>query len=161
MPEISDTIEIYSDGSCNQEYKIGGWASIVIIKNKEILLKGEEFETTHNRMELLSFIKAIEYLESLNLGKKKIRIISDSQYLINLTERKNKLKAKKFKTGKGKSIQNIDLVEKIIYYIENIDIEFVKIKAHQKRTEIRNINREVDKISRQIVRNNVQKSNFK
>lgn len=160
MPQISDTIEIYSDGSCNQQYKIGGWASIVIIDNKETLLKGEELETTHNRMELLGFIKAIEYLETINMSKNKIRIISDSQYLVNLNERREKLKAANFITGKGTNIQNKDLVEKIIYYIENMDIEFVKIKAHQKRNEIRNVNREVDKISRQIVRNSVQKNNI-
>jgi hypothetical protein len=36
-------------------------------------------------------------------------------------------------------------------------VEFVKIKAHQKATDVVNYNIEVDKLSRQIVRDAVKK----
>ena len=159
MPETVTTIEIYTDGSCNHEYENGGWAAIIIINDKETLLKGEEFNTTHNRMELLSVIKAIEYIESQKLTHCKINIKSDSQYLVGLIERREKLKASNFLTKKGISIQNPDLVKIITHYIETLNVDFIKVKAHLKKTNIRNVNREVDKISRQIVREYV-KNNY-
>lgn len=156
---IKQNIEIYTDGSCNHDYKIGGWASILIFDNNEVLLKGKELNTTHNRMELLSVIKAIQYLYENNLEQRKIIVVSDSQYLVGLIGRKEKLKAAGFITKQGKSIQNSDLVKTIIHYIDILNVDFVKIKAHQRKTDIRNINRDVDKISRKIVRDYV-KNNF-
>lgn len=156
---LNKKITIFTDGSCNHIYNIGGWAAILLIDNTEILLKGKELNTTHNRMELLSVIKALEYIENKNLNTRKILIKSDSQYVVKIIERKEKLKTSNFLTKKGNSIKNKILVEKIIDYIERLDLAFLKVKAHQKKSETRNYNRDVDKISRKIVREYVR-TNF-
>jgi ribonuclease HI len=108
-------------------------------------------------MELFSAIKTFEYLESLDLTNIKIRIHSDSQYLVRIIERKDKLEKNDFKTKKDSDIQNKDLVTKIINYLSIFDIEFIKVIAHVKKGETENFNRKVDMLSRKIVRNRVKK----
>ena len=152
-------INIFTDGSCNPTYNNGGWAAIVLFEEQEITLQGIELNTTHNRMELFAVIKALEYINNQNLLYKKIQIYSDSQYLVNILTRMDKLKSNDFLTKKGSPIQNTDLVKEIINYIETWNLTFIKVKAHQKKSEKRNYNRDVDKISRKIVRDYV-KNNY-
>ena len=153
-------ITIYTDGSCHTQHKIGAWASIILVNHKEITLSGFELNTTHNRMELLSVIKAFEFIETEKFQYSKIILKSDSQYVIGIQDRKEKLQKANFITKKGNEIQNKDLVLQLINFIEKLNIEFIKVKAHQKKTSERNINREVDKLSRKIVRDSVKKNNF-
>jgi ribonuclease HI len=154
-----NVIYIYPDGSCNSKYKIGGWAVIIFFQKNKIILKGEQLDTTHNRMELLGALKALEYIKANSFKFDYIKIYSDSQYLVSLFERKEKLYNSNFLTKKGVSIQNYDLVKEILIYIDLMNIEFIKVKAHQKKSDKTNFNREVDKLSRKIVRTYV-KENF-
>ena len=110
-------------------------------------------------MELLAVIKAFEFIKDKNFEFDKIILKSDSQYVIGIQERKEKLKRANFITKKGTEIQNKDLVQRLIHFIEKLPLEFIKVKAHQKKTSERNINREVDKISRKIVRDKVKQIN--
>jgi len=48
-------------------------------------------------------------------------------------------------------------VKELLHLVSIINVEFVKIKAHQKATDVVNYNIEVDKLSRQIVRDAVKK----
>lgn len=152
-------IEVYSDGSCNPKFKIGGWAAIIFFQNKKMILKGIQFNTTHNRMELLGTIKALEYIKENSLKFNYIKIYSDSQYLVRLLERKEKLKKSDFLKKSGEPIQNNDLVKNIVTYIDSMHIEFVKVKAHQKKSDKKNFNREVDILSRNLIRTYI-KENF-
>ena len=146
-------IKIYTDGSCHSQLLIGAWAAILFIGGKKVVLKDIETDTTHNRMELLGVIKAVEYLEEHKQAENSIEVYSDSQYVVNLLVRKQKLKQKNFLTKKGTLIQNADLVQKLIKQIELYGISFVKVKAHQKDGD--KINREVDILVRQLLRNKV------
>lgn len=147
-------LHIYTDGSCHTQLKIGGWAAVLLIGDEKIILKGEEENTTHNRMELLAVIKAIAFADE-NFKNSSLVIFTDSQYVERIPERKQKLKENNFLTKKGTSIQNIDLIKQLIYQIETHAITFVKVKAHQKQGATINYNREVDKLSRKIVREGV------
>ena len=148
-------IEVYTDGSCNTQHKIGAWAAIIFINNKKVVIQGSATETTHNRMELIAVINAIEYVIKEIKEFELIKIFTDSQYVEKIPDRTSKLVSKDFKTKKGKSIQNIDLVKKLITLIETAEIEFIKVKAHQKASDITNYNREVDKLSRKLVRQQI------
>ena len=108
MNNSTDDINVFTDGSCNHIYKIGGWAAIVLINEREILLQDKELDTTHNRMELLAVIKALEFIDEQNLSHHRIIIYSDSQYVVRIIERKDKLKTANFITKKGSLIQNKD-----------------------------------------------------
>jgi ribonuclease HI len=146
-------IKIYTDGSCHSQLLIGAWAAIIFIGEEKIILKGVETQTTHNRMELQGVIKAINYIDSRNFRQERVGVYSDSQYVVNLILRKEKLKQKQFITNRGTAVQNSDLVQLLIKQIETHDLDFIKVKAHQKNGD--EINREVDILVRKLVRENV------
>ena len=146
-------IKIFTDGSCHTQQKIGGWAALIFFEKKKIELKGYELETTHNAMELLAVLKALDFLEEKNNTITKIEIVSDSQYVVGILNRKEKLKHANFLTKKNNPIRNVDLVKRLIEKIEILPISFTKVKAHQKKTSQINYNRVVDKLARAEVRN--------
>jgi ribonuclease HI len=151
-------IEIYTDGSCHTQHCIGGWAAIIFINSKKIVLSGLEEDTTHNRMEILAVINALEYVKStLGIGET-ITVVSDSQYVIGLIERQTKFLKSDFKTKAGLDIRNVDLVKHILELLNQLQVSFVKIKAHQKTTNVINYNNEVDKLCRHLVREAVTKN---
>lgn len=153
----SQLFEIYTDGSCNPKHKIGGWASIILFNNNKIIIQGKENQTTHNRMEMLAVINSIEYVVKEFPKPKSITIYTDSQYVAGIPGRTIKLISKKFTTNSGNLIQNSDLVEKLIQISGSLNIDFIKVKAHQKSSLTINYNREVDKICRKIVRLEIDK----
>lgn len=149
-------IELYTDGSCHTELKIGGWAVIILIKDTKVLLHGTVENTSHNRMELTAVLKAFEYLRTQAVNFDKLNVYSDSQYVVNICERKEKLKKKNFLTNKGTAIQNSDIVQRLIEFIETHEVTFIKVKAHQKKSQVLNYNREVDMLIRKLVREKVK-----
>ena len=153
-----NTIEVYTDGSCNTKLKVGAWASIIFINDSEIVLKDTELNTTNNRMELSAVLNVLEYIKNNNLDKSKIIIYTDSQYVEGIEGRIKKFKAQDYKTKKNEDIRNVDLVKELVYFIENMNISFVKVKAHQKENGTKNYNRFVDKLCRKLVREYVSKS---
>ena len=147
------TATIYTDGSCHTQTLKGGWAAIIFIDEEKVVLTGEATATTHNRMELMAVIKAISYVQEKHPTVTAIRIISDSQYVVGLTDRSEKLVSNNFMTGKGTEIRNADLVKVLLQYIATLPLSFIKIKAHQKKDNELNFNIVADKLSRSIVRN--------
>ena len=75
----SNTISIYTDGSCLNNPGPGGWGAIVLVEQGEPLrLSGQEPDTTNNRMELTAAIKG---LEAVPAGTS-VELFSDSEYLV-------------------------------------------------------------------------------
>lgn len=145
-------IEIYTDGSCYNGRHIGSWVAILFIEGEKIVLSDIETDSTNHRMEITAVIKAIQYIRENYRAIKAIRVISDSQYVIGLVGRKEKFTASDFKTKKGNDIRNVDLVKQLLKLHEVIDVEYVKIKAHQQPTDQANYNIEADILARKILR---------
>ncbi len=153
---INHSIEIYTDGSCHTQLCVGAWASIILANEDVINLSGVVENTTHNRMEILAVIKALEFvLEKINHSNLKITVVSDSQYVVGLLHRRPKFILSDYKTKAGNDIRNKDLVLSLFNFTDNLNIDFVKIKAHQKPTGVINYNNEVDKLCRSLVRKNL------
>ncbi len=147
------SIAIYTDGSCHTQLKTGGWASLLFIQGKKIVLEGTAQDTTHQRMELTAVINSLEYLGSSNLLHEPITLYSDSQYVVDLFKRKERLASSDYLTKKLKPIRNVDLVKELIAFMRFPNIHFIKIKAHQKPFDTKTIlNREVDLLSRKKMR---------
>ena len=83
------TTEIHTDGACSGNPGPGGWAAIVIDADGRRDFSGGESTTTNNRMELTA---AIEGLEATPQGSR-VKVHSDSQYLVNTMTRGWKRKA--------------------------------------------------------------------
>lgn len=151
-------ISIYTDGSCNPVCRIGGWAAILFIGEEKILLSGTQVETTHQRMELTAAAQAIAHLQTLASADQEICIYTDSQYLVGLPHRKSKLLLAGLTTKKNLLLPNADLIQQLLGYLDTLSLTFIKVKSHEKFSDLENYNREVDKLSRKIVRDSVRNS---
>jgi ribonuclease HI len=147
-----NTIEIYTDGSCDPSSCTGCWAAIIFNAGVKKEISGIVYDTTHQRMELTSVIESIKAVSDFPIHPAVITIFSDSQYVVRLVDRQVKLERQEFKTKKGTLISNADLVQIILRYTETLPVSFVKVKAHQKETASINYNREVDKLCRRLLR---------
>ncbi|HEY4787921.1 MAG TPA: ribonuclease H [Bacteroidales bacterium] len=146
-------VHIFTDGSCHTQIRQGAWVAIILHAGAQIILKGEAESTTHNRMELIAVIKAIEYVDEKQF-KGQLIVYTDSQYVCRLSERKTRLRQNHFLTNKGSLIQNTDLIQALIRHIESHNIRFIKVKAHQKTdTESSIYSSQADMLSRKMVRN--------
>ena len=61
-----------------------------------------------------------------------------------------------FTVGKGNTMQNADLVKTFFECLPVLSVELIKIKAHQKKTDVINFNRGADMLSRKLLRNAVE-----
>ena len=156
---MNPTIIIYTDGSCHTQQQLGAWSAIILVNDTKIILSGIETNTTHQRMELTAVISAIEYVQQHYKTSKNIQLNSDSQYVIGLISRADKLAAKNYQTKKGNEIANENLVKKWLFLNSLYIIECIKIKAHQQLSETTKYNIEVDKLSRKLVRDEIRKGN--
>ena len=150
MTNTSIPIEIYTDGSSHTQKLIGAWAAIIYYNKTKIIIKQVETNTSLNRMEMQAVIQAIKFVDTNYSTNIPIIINSDSQYVVNLVDRKEKLKKNEFITKKGNPVKNLDLVITLIDQIETHEITFNKIKAHVKDGDIKN--REVDLLVRKLMR---------
>lgn len=156
---MKSIVSIYTDGSCHTQLCVGAWAAVILIHDEKIVISGKEYHTTHNCMELLAVINSVSYVRKHFSEISNYFIVSDSQYVIGLIGRQNKFLNNNFKTKTGKDIRNISLVKEFLDLVNSIDVRFEKIKAHQKATETINYNIEVDKLSRQLVREEIKQNN--
>ena len=155
---VESLVEIYTDGSCDTQYRAGAWVAIILFNEEKIVLTGVENNTTHNRMELVAVIEAIAYTRTNYGSADHIRIYSDSQYVTELPVRRPKLEAASFLNKKGTFIQNASLVKSFLDHIAMPHVSLEKIKAHQKKTCDINYNIEADLLARKTVRDLVRKT---
>ena len=154
---IKNNSKIYTDGSCNTQFKIGAWAAIIFEGDELITLSHVVENTTNQRMELTAVIESLKYLAKKHTANSTVEIVSDSQYVIHLVDREQKLLHSNYQTKKGTLIQNHDLVQEFFSLTKLFTIKFEKIVAHQKQSKIHNYNIDVDKLARKLVREFVHK----
>jgi ribonuclease HI len=123
---VTDTIIIYTDGSCDPNPGPGGWAALVIMDGKEKMLYGSSAVSTNNRMELKAAIKALKSIEI----KKPIILYTDSQYLKKgVMEWMENWKSRNWKR-KGGKLANVDLWKELSKETEKHSITWRWVKAH-------------------------------
>ncbi len=118
-------IHIYTDGSARGNPGPGGYGAILMSGNhRKELSKGYRL-TTNNRMELMAVIAALRSLKKHDIP---ITIFSDSQYVVNATNKgwlANWIKTD-FKGGK----KNKDLWTEYYKLSRPFKIKFVWVKGH-------------------------------
>jgi len=125
-------LRIYTDGGCagNQnEENLGGWGAILEFGSASKELYGCERNTTNNRMEMTALLRAFE---AITKGGQTIHVFSDSSYLMDCfrkgwyrTWQKNG-----WKTAKKKPVENQDLWQELLPYLERHSISFYRVKGH-------------------------------
>ena len=145
-------IHVYTDGSCHTQKLTGAWVAILLWNDRKIILQGDVRNTTHNRMELMAVIKAIEYIGNNTGSKIVIQLFTDSQYVMDVPFRSEKLMAQNFITKNGRELNNADLLKTWIQLLKTNQVQLNKVKAHQKISGVINYNVEADKLARKMLR---------
>jgi len=143
MNNDSIAIEAATDGACSGNPGPGGWGGLIIFDDKsELEIGGSEQNTTNNRMELTAAIKTLEKLKTYKL-KENFKLKTDSKYVIEgYTKWIMNWKKNGWKTSAGKSVQNLDLWQKIDQLrINGLIMEYVKGHSGDKQND------RVDKIA--------------
>lgn len=125
-------LNIYTDGACSgnqDENNVGGWGAILEFGPVQKELFGSERNTSNNRMEMTALLEA---LKAITKEKQKIRVFSDSSYLMECFRKKwyEEWQQNGWKTKAKKPVENRDLWEELLLYIGKHDAEFYRVKGH-------------------------------
>jgi ribonuclease HI len=123
---------IYTDGACSNNQSgagLGGWGAVLEYGAHRKEVWGAERATTNNRMEMMALIGAFE---SLTRDGLRIRVFSDSSYLMECFRKKWYVKWKNngWTTAKKTAVENRDLWERLLGYTERHEISFYRVKGH-------------------------------
>jgi len=122
--------QIYTDGACDPNPGIGGWAAILIdLEHRtEIELTGGDADSTNNRMELTAVIEALAYLTEPAV----VMLITDSEYVKNAFTQGwlKSWQAKGWKTAARQPVKNQDLWQKLLVLAAKHQIEWKWVRGH-------------------------------
>ena len=125
-------LRIYTDGACSgnqSEENFGGWGAVLEFAGHQKELYGGEANTTNNRMEMTALLEAFRAIKK---EKQVIEVYSDSAYLMDCFRKKwykNWLK-NGWKTAAKKPVENKDLWEALLPYVDQHEITFYRVKGH-------------------------------
>lgn len=115
--EMRDYILIFSDGACSGNPGPGGWGSVILWPDDQVLeLGGGDPSTTNNRMEMMAALQALKTVANFD-GV--IHFYTDSTYLIRgITQWIWGWRKKNWKTADGGDVSNRDLWEEIAKVVQ-------------------------------------------
>jgi ribonuclease HI len=144
MNKTLPTVTIYTDGSCEPNPGAGGWAALLLFKDRQIPLSGADPETTNNRMELTAAVEALKALP----GAHQVKIYTDSIYLKKgITEWLPVWRARNWKR-KGGKLKNVDLWKALDAALQTHKVSWQWVKAHAASK----YNNQVDRLAREAMR---------
>lgn len=123
-------VEIYTDGACSGNPGPGGWAAVLIYKDKVKEISGAEDETTNQRMELRAVVEA---LKALNVRNWQVKVYSDSAYIVNALEKGwlQKWSQNGWITAGKKPVANQDLWHELRRLSGLNRVKMVKVAGHK------------------------------
>ena len=121
-------VEIYTDGACSGNPGPGGWAAILIYRDKRAELSGYEARTTNNRMELMAAIRGRSALKE----PCDVRLFSDSTYLVNAFEKGwlDNWQRRNWLTAAKKPVENQDLWRELLELTRTHSVAWIKVRGH-------------------------------
>jgi len=125
-------LRIYTDGGCSgnqSDENLGGWGAILEFGEARKELYGSEANTTNNRMEMTALLEAFKAIKKEN---QIIEVFSDSSYLMDCFRKKWYVNWQKngWKTSGKKPVENQDLWQQLLSYIDRHEIHFYRVKGH-------------------------------
>ena len=126
MLHHAEPVVVYTDGACLGNPGPGGWAWAT---TPEHYGSGYEAHSTNQRMELMAVLKALETFDG------KVRIVSDSTYVVNCFRQRwwVRWRAKGWRNSKGEPVANQDLWKPLVAQVVDLragDIELAWVKGH-------------------------------
>ncbi len=140
-PVVGDEVTLYSDGACDTQAGLGGWAVILKARGRELKLSGGARDTTNNRMELTGLLEGLRALKRPCV----VRVVTDSQYLRKAFTDSWILKWQRngWRTAGNDPVKNQDLWEALIEEARRHELTFLWVKGHNGHGE----NERVDELA--------------
>ncbi len=154
------TLRLFTDGSVNPKSKVGYGAYLVVLlgvtysKALKADVKVKKFEqTSSTKLEIQTLIWA---LTSIQKPAGQIIVYTDSQNIIGLHARRDRLEKNNYLSKRKKPIKNSALYKEFFYLSDQLDCEFKKVKGHKPsrlKDEAERFFTLVDNASRKALRN--------
>ena len=121
-------VVIYTDGSCKNNPGPGGYGVVMQYGEHRKELSAGYRLTTNNRMEILAAIVGLEALKE----PCEVRLLSDSQYLVNAIEKgwARRWRANGWMRGKREKAVNPDLWERLLALCGTHNVRFEWVRGH-------------------------------
>jgi ribonuclease HI len=124
---LTQVIEIYTDGACRGNPGPGGWGVLLIAGKHQKTMHGGDPETTNNRMELTAAIEALNALK----GHSSVILHTDSKYVMDgIKEWMPNWKKRGWKTAAKKLVKNKDLWQALDEATGRHEIDWRWVKGH-------------------------------
>lgn len=119
-----------------------------------MILKDTESNVTQHTMELKAVIQSLIYIQSTYQNVSGVEIYTDSDYVLGLLRRRERLENNSYQTKKGKEIKNRKLIIQFYDCLDRFEFKMTRVEGHAKKGHsiITDYHREVDKLSRKLVR---------
>ncbi len=149
-------LHIFTDVSLNATLAIGIGASVIITEEQLQIdqpkgnIKLKKFTTTSStQLEIACLLWA---LKDVKKKADQLKIYTDSQCIVGLLDRRERLEQKEFKSGKTKeALNNAELYKQFYSLYDQLNFEVIKIKGHTKQKDrdvLHQLFSTVDKASR-------------
>ena len=115
-----EKVIIYTDGACSGNPGPGGWAAILMYKDKQKEISGGMKNTTNNVMELTAVIEGLKMLKYAC----EVDLYSDSAYVVNAFLKKG------WKTSGKEPVKNKEIWQELYDLTKIHKVNFIKVKGH-------------------------------
>ncbi len=122
-------IIIHTDGSCETQTRLGGWAAVLQCGEYLRVLQGSATDTTVNAMELTAVIEA---LKALKQAGSTVQLFADSNYVVRgVNEWLSDWIKRGWKNARGEQVANLDLWRQLQALLEQHTVTFTWIPRGQ------------------------------
>jgi len=152
---------LLTDGSVNTYTNIGYGAYLSVsergltVDSLKTRVKVKRFEHTSSaKLELQTLLWALSDIKALC---SKVTVYTDSQNIMGLQERRDRLEKNDYFSKKNKRLNNYELYQEFYRMIDQLDCKFVKVRGHQLSKQKDDVDRLftlVDRASRNALREN-------
>lgn len=154
-----DDVRLFTDGSVNNHSNIGYGAYLAVFKAEHSLdslrtrVKVRRFEhTSSTKLELQTLLWALSDIQAMG---RRVLVYTDSQNIVGLQGRRDRLEKNDYRTKKNKHLNNYELYQKFYRMTDQLKCEFVKVTGHQVSNQKDDVDRLftlVDRASRNALR---------
>jgi ribonuclease HI len=150
---------LFTDGSVNTHSKIGYGAYLAVserglsVDSLRRRVKVRRFEhTSSTKLELQTLLWALGDIQALG---NRVIVYTDSQNIMGLQERRDRLEQNDYRSKKNKRLKNYALYQEFYRMTDQLDCEFVKVRGHQvsnQKDDVERVFTLVDRASRNALR---------
>ncbi len=164
---MKQSIYLFTDGSVNPKSKVGYGAILYTedlnqpLEELKLQVRMRQFtDTSSTKLELENLLWGLGLVTVQ--GYSSIVVYTDSQNILSLLNRRERLEENQYHTRGNKPVKNQELYKSFFELFDNNHIEIIKIKGHQpgrSKSTLEQIFTLVDRASRKALRKEINNSN--